>query len=436
MDPALHVWFLHLANLVIWLAELVTTPLFGWSFTRGTRREREHARAQYARSAQLVSVVAKASYVPPMSSPRNSAFVFRHLKYVHPQVAVDNKQIVLSHLTATEAYFGLAPEGVDIYDTTKYPFHYLGIYAKCEQYLRMPIASFHRLAEELGDPKAMVAMTAMTLRCGSTLISQVMQRVPHTRSISEPHVVDSLWFLYHSKQISSEELRQNHRSSMRLLLKGDPDTRIDRFFLKFNSFTNPQLGMLKELFPRTKFIMSTRHPSPSIKSMLKLMRVFSTSLYDKTGMLWLRYCFPVSIPRDSKYDSLRGLYYQLRFNGGYESNAALVYASSLACMRESGHIFDLAILYEDVCQRPAKVVEALFKLLEVQENVSVGLAALETDSQNGIFSQAKTTEVSTELRTVMDRCYRDFDLPLKADSSVEEFKSSVNKMFPDTPRVE
>ncbi len=57
----------------------------------------------------------------------------------------------------------------------------MAIYNLSHRFIVLPIPSFHRLAEECGDPKVTVGFVAMTLRCGSTLISQVMNRVPNTR---------------------------------------------------------------------------------------------------------------------------------------------------------------------------------------------------------------------------------------------------------------
>ena len=42
-----------------------------------------------------------------------------------------------------------------------------------------------RLAEEVGDPALPVVMVNMTTRCGSTLLVQMMNRVPGTRAMSE-----------------------------------------------------------------------------------------------------------------------------------------------------------------------------------------------------------------------------------------------------------
>lgn len=47
---------------------------------------------------------------------------------------------------------------------------------------RVPV---FRLAEEVGDPALPVVMVNMTTRCGSTLLVQMMNRVPGTRAMSE-----------------------------------------------------------------------------------------------------------------------------------------------------------------------------------------------------------------------------------------------------------
>ena len=51
----------------------------------------------------------------------------------------------------------------------------------------MPHSSLNRLASEVGDPvDRRLTLVNMTARCGSTLLGQMVSRVPRTRAISEP----------------------------------------------------------------------------------------------------------------------------------------------------------------------------------------------------------------------------------------------------------
>ncbi len=430
MDAAFKVWFLAFLRWLIRAADLATGMVAGWTFSNGSSQEKERARRDFNKSAQVVSVAAKASYVPDMPSPRNSEFIFRHKEYTDPRRVLLEERVVLSHMTKDSAFFGILPGGVDLYDTKQYPFHYLALYHTCQNYIVVPMSTFYRLAEEVGDPKKHLGVVAMTLRCGSTLLSQVMQRVANTRSLSEPYALDSIWFLFHNEEIDMEEVRQRLRATVRLLTKTTPDSaNIERFFIKTNSFTSPLMGLLHELFPKAAFIASTRHPVPSVISFRKLMAVFSVSLYDRTGQLWRNYCVPTCVPVEEEYDDLRRTLNPWRANLTYDQNSGFVYASSLACIREYGHIFDLAVLYEDLIGSPEETVGKLFKVMKVgaEVPVSAGMAALGADSQKGIFKSVSTrTDLPPELSNKMNHFYRRYGFPIRTDSTVEEFRDFVN----------
>ncbi len=132
--------------------------------------------------------------------------------------------------------------------------------------LLVPLSSFHRLAEEAGDPRHQVAVFGMTARCGSTLMAQVMNRVPNTRSISEPWALVSLYLMFADGRIDSEEHRALVRSSVRLLAKVEPGSGLERVAIKLTMYSNPQLRTIHELFPDFLYFFTARHPLPSLLS--------------------------------------------------------------------------------------------------------------------------------------------------------------------------
>ncbi len=70
--------------------------------------------------------------------------------------------------------------------STRFPFLFISQYLKAKKLVVMPIESFHRLAGEIGEPKMPVGVVNMTARCGPTLLAQMANRIPTTRSMSEP----------------------------------------------------------------------------------------------------------------------------------------------------------------------------------------------------------------------------------------------------------
>ena len=134
------------------------------------------------------------------------------------------------------------------------------------------------------------------------------------------------------------------------------------------------------------------------------MSLVSEGLYEKTGQLWRTISAPMPIPvvGNEKYEELRrsiNPYFQARQfrintrptffkkkfffqNMTLDDLTALYYAAGLACAREVGEIFDLAILYEDFMSDKRGTVRRLFVAMGVEEGVDpeVGLRALEVRS--------------------------------------------------------
>ena len=52
----------------------------------------------------------------------------------------------------------------------------------CRRLIVVPLTTFHRLAELIGDPHGELIFLFNTTRCGSTLLTQVKQRIfrPHS----------------------------------------------------------------------------------------------------------------------------------------------------------------------------------------------------------------------------------------------------------------
>ncbi len=175
MDDLLKYWALRVARVLLWLLETISDLVLGWTFSGGTREERRNAE-NYENSAQVVTVVHKAKETLYKWTVLDN-FLYRHDKYVHPNYVLKNKNSYLLAVERDYALFGMTSDpDIDIYNTKDYPFLFLFQYTMADKLVIMPIESFHRLAGELGDPKVPVAITAMTARCGSTLLAQVFNR--------------------------------------------------------------------------------------------------------------------------------------------------------------------------------------------------------------------------------------------------------------------
>jgi len=48
----------------------------------------------------------------------------------------------------------------------------------CRRIIAVPLTTFHRLAEKIGDPRGELIFLFNTSRCGSTLLTQVWSQTP------------------------------------------------------------------------------------------------------------------------------------------------------------------------------------------------------------------------------------------------------------------
>ncbi len=431
MDPFFKVLFLRAVNSLILFIEVFTDVLLGWTFTRGTREERELARSYYECSAQLVNVLAKANFVPGCPLPRNGVYIYSHKKYIDPKTVLENDNVVLSHFTETEAIFGVGDVDKDIQDTKAFPFLPIGIYYGCKQHIRVSMSTFHRMADEHGVPRVKVGITLMTARSGSTLLNQIMNRVPGTRSLSEPHAVSNLWYLFSDGTIDFEEVRKRARGAVIVLAKTQTNSKVERVFMKLCPFGTPLCGILHEMFPDICFVLSTRHPLPSVISFRKVWAIFSQGLFGLTGQSWRAHGRTMGYPLvKNKYSKVRQLVKSWRQPIDFDEFSAMVYAGSLSSAKEQRHIFKQVIMYEELTKNPSVVVGRLFENMGIREDVSVGLEAMEIDSQNGLYSiQNISKDVLEKTKESARKIYEEFDLALDHDCTVLEFKRYLSEVF-------
>ena len=140
-----------------------------------------------------------------------------------------------------------------------------------EKLLIMPHSSFNRLATEVGDPQdRKVTFVNMTARCGSTLLGQIMSRIPKTRSMSEPWAFVHIHRHFRCGLISMVEYKRLVRSAVRLLCKQEQTREVEHIFMKTTTTNSPIFPTLKELFPNAKFVFNTRNFKPTFESLMQL----------------------------------------------------------------------------------------------------------------------------------------------------------------------
>ncbi len=107
--------------------------------------------------------------------------------------------------------------------------------------------------------------------------------------------------------------------------------------------------------------------------------------------------------------------------------AALWYTTCLASLRLYLDAFDITVFYEDLVSDPRRTIARLFKVMEIEEEfVSLGLTALERDSQEGIVANQLKLSVTPQMKETIDQSLRRLRVPLTTESTFEEFKRFID----------
>ena len=196
--------------------------------------------------------------------------------------------------------------------------------------------------------------------------------------------------LFYHGAIDREELRQLLRSTVRLHAKTEPSSKCRRLFVKLHPSLNPHLDVLKELFPQAKLIYGTRGLARSLLSARKIVSTAKSGLFGPLGIFWRRFLGRVYVPVLShRHHWARRRVSPWHQNVSDDEILLLWHLASLACYFDFAHLFDGVVLYEELVTDSRAVVAWLYETMGIeQRHVELGLAALETDSQNDVFRPA------------------------------------------------
>ncbi len=171
MVPFFDYLLLLLLKVLVLLLDLATDALLGRTLTGGYSGERAEA-ANYESSAHLVSVAWRAklaSFFPTQLGD----FLLLHRAYVHPRTILERKNITLFFVTKEEAVFCVSEETDDVYDMDLHPFAAVAQYERARELVVVPKWAFHRLAEEVGDPKVKVRASNLPKHLRGATVSAV-----------------------------------------------------------------------------------------------------------------------------------------------------------------------------------------------------------------------------------------------------------------------
>ncbi len=181
--------------------------------------------------------------------------------------------VTLMAIDANFAVFAVvnAPNKNVLHHTTG-PFMYINQFKHCAELIRMPIESFLKLADEVGDPLAKLVILSNTGRCGSTLLTQLFEELPNTVAISEPEV---LMAFTHESTFDDEHYNRRAQllqACIRLLCKNHRTDETRCICIKPKAHAIALTKEIYDLYPQSKHLFLYRHPAEYVRSLISVYK--------------------------------------------------------------------------------------------------------------------------------------------------------------------
>jgi hypothetical protein len=392
---------------------------FTWAVTGVERIRRDAARGlQFKQSAHVQEIFWKRKFLDN-SVADLSNFITIHNSFRQP-TCVLKPNVSLYCMTKREAVFIEVKETDNVYRSKHSVYLYQNQYHHAVNVITMPLASFHKIASDVGVPKVPVAWLSCTARSGSTLFSQMMYRVHGMMILSEPDAITTLNFLYKNKRIQVSEYKQLLASCVKLLCK--PDERYSAVFVKARPCTTNVLEDIVQMFPRFRYFFIYRNSMKSLMSNLSQLQqdpapsfvnfIMDSSILSTFFPFVRSYFYYYNVFLNEK--KLSGVNPKSLDSVGILTAAWASSVSQCADLRYKGYNIG-SILYEDFMINPRRSLSILLQRLDIRpEHLNSATEALKVDFNKGIVHDSAMDHrrtLSPESRQEADNILKAYGLP-------------------------
>ncbi|ELU06768.1 hypothetical protein CAPTEDRAFT_193976 [Capitella teleta] len=229
-----------------------------WWLLRGVtyRRWRNKKLQNFKTSAHVQNIIGRYKMDPVLEFSAEYNFVTYHHSFQHPEYVLRDS-VTLYQITESSAIFVETPPDLDVTLSDVASFMRVAQFQHAKKLIYMPIESFHRIAKQLGRPKANITFVNNTTRCGSTVLLQMFEKTGHCRSMSEPDALNCIAYL--ARRESKLQIRRLLESVVRVLCKPYKGKHYDSYVLKTTAPGIYFTDLMNEVFPDSRVLFMYRN---------------------------------------------------------------------------------------------------------------------------------------------------------------------------------
>lgn len=381
----------------------------------------------------LVAHVQKIRYTIPFTPLASRYTFFTSHSHFSPASTIKDKDVHLFYLSSTSAAFIRIGPDVDIFNIRKNPIFFLAQTNNARELITVPRAVFDRMADEVDISERDVVWLFQTIRCGSTIWSQIFNSLPEFSVISETQTLFYSIVEYtnvHNVQqfTKTPEYEKMALANIKWYIASTPQK--TKVFWKTTLLDDYLPPIILKHFPHHKMMFAYRNTLPCAASYEKAFGWVPLVKMEIGYLVW-----DMLVPKPTSYHSRRGKIY---YGSGYDpikSDKAiqaakphnssfewfvLLWATKVSIMLQhiQSGIKIKPAKYEDLQGDPKGTIRGVFDYLGLSSDLmDLAYAAMELDSQAGLFfSQQNRSALESWCRTeaAVERCnqmLKIFDLP-------------------------
>jgi hypothetical protein len=214
-----------------------------------------------------------------------------------PHIVLEQPNIslyCLDHANRQMIFIETTPE----VDLLRAPFYFIVQYEAAQRLIAVPYEALHALADEVElDPERIILFYS-TGRCGSTLLSHVMNLNPSVVSFSEPDVFSQLVMQRTAGQSSDAETAAPLRDSVLIMSANAQQQGLEYYAFKFRSYVLSVSDLLYQAIPEARILFMYRN---ALTWAYSFSRAFGESTDEGFADRLDKYGFRYMIPSVNEY---------------------------------------------------------------------------------------------------------------------------------------
>ena len=295
------------------------------------------------------------------------------------------------------------------------PFYFIAQYEHAQKVFAVPYSTLHALVQEVTIDPHDIVLFYSTGRCGSTLISHVMNLHPGVVSFSEPDVFSQLVMLRTAGQSTDEEISALLYASVIMLAAHTQKQGFQLYVFKFRSYVLSLSDLLYQTIPQAKTLFMYRNARTWASSFSRAFGSTDNTMGARLEQSRFRYMIPgVNEHLKRHNNTISWIEY-----------IAYMWVSTMQDsrrLRQSGATLAVA-RFEDLKATPYQVIQSICAHCGVPMPEQEQLASLlARDAQAGTAGAQDRKEPARQLSNddllELERVIRAIDPMLSADSTL------------------